>query len=66
MFILWVINRIVKFRWWLMFFSSLRIECVVVGFSVLVVLLYSNILGLLVNVWVIVICCFCLLERFDG
>lgn len=65
-FILCVISMIVSLRWWLMLVSSVRIDCVVFGLSVDVVLLYSSILGLCMSVCVMLICCFCLFDRFVG
>lgn len=51
---------------WLIFFSNNKIWVVVCGLSDDVVLLYSNIEGFVVRVWVILICCFCLLDNLFG
>lgn len=66
MFILCVIIIIVILNVWFILFNKFKIEFVVVGFKVFVVLLYNNILGCVINVFVMVICCFCLFDNLFG
>lgn len=65
-FILWVMMMIVIFSFVLICLSRDRILVVVFGFSVEVDLLVNKIDGLVVSVWVILICCFCLFESWFG
>lgn len=65
-FILCVISMMVRFSLWLILFSSFSMDVVVCGFSVLVVLLYSRICGCVVSVWVMLMCCFWLLDNCVG
>lgn len=59
---LWLINIMVILSFCWSFLSRFRIVVVIMVFSVDVILLYKIIVGLVVRVWVRLICCFCLFD----
>lgn len=64
--ILCVIKIIVSFNFLFRFWRRVSICFVVLGLSVEVDLFEIKILGLLVNVCVMVICCFCFFDNCEG